>query len=209
MKKTTIFLTILLFAGTLVCEARSGSKSSPDKNGTVRIAFLGIDRENLRSNYYTSDVIAGKMDTTEEAIDQAFNTSFFIALESACTRNNKIAAIFSCCEDAYTVLEAVEYVEEGDEIRSNLSVVPQASVEVLLEKTTADYLVLIDQYYIKKEGYPYNNISHIIGYSVYDENREVVSRGRHHFTSLDIDNLNRYNKQFSKVANKMLARLGN
>ncbi|MCC8152828.1 MAG: hypothetical protein LIP01_00590, partial [Tannerellaceae bacterium] len=194
--------------GLCSAKEKAESKNSYHKNESARIAFLGVPMHNLRSNYFTNDLLAEKMDAPEDAIDEVFSKNFFTLLEKACTRTNKMEAVYCCCEDAQSILKTVDFIEEGDGIKSDFSTVPAESIDALLEKTMADYIVLIDQYYVKKEGYPYNNISHIISYSVYDENRTIVSQGRHHFTSLDMDELSRYNKQFSKAAHKLIAKIG-
>jgi hypothetical protein len=172
-----------------------------------RIAFLGIGSGNLRSNYFSDETIAERMNVPEDSIHEVFNGVFFEYLNHASLKGGKADVVYCCLGEGKAILESVKYDNRGDEMESDLSAVPQGELSDFLQKTSTDYLVLVDQYYIKREGYPYHNISHIINYSVYDGKKKVVCRGRHRFSSLDMDDLGSYSRQFSKIASKLLAKI--
>jgi hypothetical protein len=199
-------LCILPVFGTVTAKANNGDEKEGIENAQ-RVAFLGIGSDNLRSNYFSDEIIAGKMNVPEDSIHEAFNRHFFEILSKVSAKNRKTNVVYCCFGEGKTILESVKYDNKGDEMESDISGVSQRQLSEFLEKTSTVYLALIDQYYIKKEGYPYNNISHIIAYSVYDGNKNVVFRGRHQFSSLEMDDFSNYTKQFSKIANKLLAKI--
>jgi hypothetical protein len=184
-----------------------GGKAKEADMDSQRIAFLGVGIDNLRSNYFSDEIIAGKMNVPEDSINETFNRHFYELLHDACLKSRKPNIVYCCFDEGRTILESVTYSNKGDEMESDLSGVPQELLNGFFEKTSTGRLMLIDQYYIKKEGYPYHNVSHIITYSVYDRNRAVIFRGRHQFSSLDMEDFDNYTKQFSKIAQKLLAKI--
>jgi hypothetical protein len=207
MKKIRVYiLCIISIVGVYTSKANNGKEKEAIDN-TQRIAFLGIDNENLHSNYFSDETIAEKMNVPEDSINETFNRHFFEILNNACIKNSKINMVYCCFEEGKRILESVKYDNKGDEMESDISGISQGHWNHFFEKTSTAYLMLVDQYYIKKEGYPYHNISHIIAYSLYDKNKKIVFRGRHQFSSLDMDDFSHYAKQFSKIANKLLAKM--
>jgi hypothetical protein len=199
-------LCILPSTGIFTLKADSGKVKEADAN-LPRIAFLGISAGNLRSNYFSDEMIAGKMDVPEDSINETFNRHFYEMLSEACLKNSKPDIVYCCFDEGKTILESVTYNHKGDEMESDFSGVPQELLSDFFEKTSTGCLMLVDQYYIKKEGYPYHNISHIITCSVYDKNMEIIFRGSHRFSSLDMEDFDHYAKQFSKIAHKLLAKI--
>jgi hypothetical protein len=187
---------------------KADSEKGKEADASVRrIAFVGVGAGNLHSNYFSDDMIAGKMNVPEDSINETFNRHFYEILNEACLEEKKPDVVYCCFDDSKTILESVAYNRKGDEMESDFSGVPQELLNGFFEKTSTGCLVLIDQYYIKKEGYPYHNISHIITCSAYDRNGEVIFRGRHRFSSLDMEDFDQYAKQFSKIAHKLLAKI--
>jgi hypothetical protein len=191
-----------------ICTLSAGDGDGKDAAaGVQRIAFLGIGNDNLHSNYFSDETIAQRMNVPEDSINEAFNRIFFETLSRASLKDGKTNMVYCCPEEGQAIRESVKYTMSGDEMESDLSAVPQGELNGFLKKTSTAYVMLVDQYYIKREGYPYHNVSHIINYSVYDGSKKVVFRGRHRFSSLDMDDLGRYSKQFSKIAGKLLAKM--
>ncbi|MDR1380760.1 MAG: hypothetical protein LBJ47_04690 [Tannerella sp.] len=201
MKKITLFMLLIMLPSGIFTAQANGERENE------RIAFLGIGSGNLRSNYYPDEIIAGKMNVPEDSINETFGRRFYEILNETCVRNGTPNIVYCCFEEGRAILASVKYNSRGDEMESDLSAVSQERLDDFFEQTSTGYLMIIDQYYIKREGYPYHNVSHIVAYSVYDSKREIVFRGRHQFSSLDMEEFSRYTRQFSKIAQKLLAKI--
>lgn len=208
MKKIVLVLSLVFaFVNGTFASKKNEEKESNHSAHAARIAFVGVDLVNFRSNYLSQDVIADKLSVEEDSIDNAFNQDFYNALYEICQKKGQYEIVYCCYADGKNLLDRINYQEKGDEMYSDISGVSQEDFNSIINSADADYVALIDQYYIKKEGYPYHNLSHIINYSVFDKNKNKISEGCHRFTSLEMENLNEYSKQFTKAADKLLAKI--
>ena len=208
MRKIVLILSLVaLTLSNVFAEKKNEVKEYSNSTDVIRVAFLGVDINNLRSNYLGDDVIAEKFSADEDSINVAFNQDFFEALRKNGSKKGKYDFVYCCHTNNKNFLDRITYKEEGDEMYSDISEITQEDFNAVIDNAHADFMVLIDQYYIKKEGYPYHNYSHIINYSVFNKDKIKVSKGCYRFTSIEMEKLDDYSKQFMKAADKLVAKI--
>ena len=101
----------------------------------------------------------------------------------------------------------MKFQYSGDEISSDISELKNEEYSKILTSASANYMLVFDQYNVRHEGYPYNNYSNIIKFSIYDQNKNKVYEGRHQFATLDKVDLNTLKKQLKRAASKIPSKI--
>lgn len=71
----------------------------------------------------------------------------------------------------------------------------------------SDYFLKLEQYDLSEAGYPYNNFQHFIEYAIYDGEMQKVYSGNHRFATFRNMSKEDLNKQFRKMAKKIIAQI--
>ncbi|MDR1602379.1 MAG: hypothetical protein LBS42_08130 [Tannerella sp.] len=167
-----------------------------------KILFVGLKNGYFSSDYYTGDQIAENFDVPPDAMDEFINGEFYGAFEDVAMKKNLRLTV--CDEKARVVISDLQYDYDGDVLYSNLSKIDEKEYRDVLQQAQAEYLLVFDQYYIKKEVYPYDNFAHIFHYSVYDASKNKVYDGHYRFSAFDLGTLSMLQKQIKKAADKCI-----
>ncbi|MDR2120903.1 MAG: hypothetical protein LBP64_08555 [Tannerella sp.] len=194
------FVVVAAFAGL---RAFAGDDTAP---ATRIILFAGLKGCYFSSDYYTADRIAENFGVATDATDEFINREFYNAFADAAVKQS---LRLSACDDAAARLVAgLRYDYDGDVLYSNLSEIDEEEYRRVMQDAQAAYLLVIDQYYIKKEVYPYDSFTHMFHYSVYDASKARVYDGHYRFVAFDLGTLPLLQKQIRKAADKCLRSIG-
>lgn len=72
------------------------------------------------------------------------------------------------------------------------------------KKNDKQFLVEMDTYEVSASGYPYNNISHIINYSIYNENKNKIYSDSYRFATFSKMSQKDIQSQLKKLSKKIL-----
>jgi hypothetical protein len=203
MKK---MLFTMILAGLVVCgwaEGREGRESgNAPAPEAASILFVGVKEYNVSSNYYTKDQIAAYFNVPECDVEKQFNELFREAFgEIAGRRNLRVTA---ADETAETIVSCLTYAYEDGILSSDLAITDPAEYRQALERSGAAYLLVCDQYQVRKEVHPYENFAHIFHYSVFDTTGEKVYDGKYQYAALDLGNTDMLEKQLRKAADRFV-----
>jgi hypothetical protein len=171
-----------------------------------RILFVGLKDCYLSSDYYTGDQIAETFDVAPGTMDEVVNSEFYGAFSEAAGKRS--LSLTACDDAAQEMISDLQYDYDGDVLYSNLSEIDENLYRSVLEQAQAEYMLVIDQYYIKKEIYPYDNFAHTFHYSVYDTSKNKIYDGHYRFTAFDLGTLSMLQKQMRKAADKCIRNIG-
>jgi hypothetical protein len=196
--KKNIF-TLIVAAAFVALNGFAGNDAVPFVR---KMLFVGLKDGYFSSDYYTGDQIAENFAVSPEAMDEFINGAFYDAFENVAGKKNLHLTV--CDERAKRITADLLYDYDGDVLYSNLSKIDEKEYRDVLQQAQAEYLLVFDQYYIKKEGYPYDNFAHIFHYSVYDASKNKVYDGHYRFTAFDLGTLPMLQKQIKKAADKCI-----
>ena len=201
---------IILFINTLMLISVSMAENKPSGNTSVAnqlsVVFVAMEGSNLTSNCFTTGEIAQNLGIKEEEIGNRINSEFFAMFSEAMNKSNLKLVV--CPSNCSTSLNSkMKFQHSQDEISSDITDLKLEEYSKILTTASANYMLVFDQYNVRHEGYPYNNYSNIIKFSIYDQNKNKVYQGRHQFASLGQVDLNTLKKQLKRAASKIPSKI--
>lgn len=104
----------------------------------------------------------------------------------------------------HDILEDIKTTGEGENQSSDLTFVNATQLRGMLEQAGADYLLLLDNHYLKYQEEPFKTIFHYVNYSLYDGNKKKLAQGSNYFTSINPQSEQQMLKASRKSTAKML-----
>ena len=209
MKRVITFLFFLapvLAAGYRDDHPRAASPAaSKDADARAGVLVVGFEREKIASNYYHDGMIAEKIDIPVDSLAAHFNRAIVDRLAGV---TSGPARFIRVARDATGNIPA-RVRREGDEERrrDDLSRVAPGELARLLDTFEAGYLLVMSQYYMKREEEPFPYLYHIINYEVYDRAGVKRHEGNASFDTPDLFQAGRLDKHYRKVASRILDRV--
>lgn len=176
-----------------------------------QILILGLP-DNVRSNYFYNGLIAEETGLQPDSIDQAYNRIIAenIAAASSPESDCRFIPASSVGIDG-RIRNEIKVTGESDESRADLSAVPADAWEKCLADAGADYLLVLNQHYLKWQDQPFRTLFHIVSYSLFDREKKEVCSGNHYFTSMNLEKPDKLRKisrkSSSKIASSILRTL--
>jgi len=198
-------IIILLFVCSsffLTAHARkSGSVGHPHK--PVRVLLVGAPN-NVKSNYYYDELIAEQISIPVDSIEWQFNQLVALNLEDMEQKAGFDFILLSPSQQGWTELtDHLEVTGEGQSCSSDLANLSTATYQDLLLQVEADYLLVLNQHYLKWQEQPMRTLFHILSYSIYDKNKQLIYSGNEFFTSMKLEKLDRMAKSIKKPSEKI------
>lgn len=70
------------------------------------------------------------------------------------------------------------------------------------------YAIVVENYEVAQQGYPYHNFLHVISYAVYDAAGSCILEARQQFATIECTDTDQLQKQLRKAAKKVVSKLG-
>jgi len=181
--KGLLFLIISLLC---IPSLAPGKGDAKDIRGSMKILIVG-NHDNVKSNFYHNGMIAEQTGIPEDSIGTRYN---YIIAENIASGSGNDRCVFVPGKNdaAYDRIAAHIRVEgEGEDATSDLSQVPAEELQQALAHAGADYLLVLNQHYLKWQGAPMRTLFHIVSYTLYDKERKPVYSGNQYFTSMKLE----------------------
>lgn len=162
--------------------------------------------DNIKSNHYYDDYIAKEMGVAVDSLDYYFNGSVTRHLQSL----HEGALEYTLLSE--TDLPAVkDDIEISGEAEGSVASVDKMSLEEyhsLLEKNHTEFLLVINQHYLKKmESGTMNTVFHIVSYTLFDKDKKQLNTSSLYYSTIKLDKPNKMESQLKKTAAKMASKL--
>lgn len=202
------FLAIILVFGLADGSFAKGGKDKTAEE--KKILIIGLD-DNVKSNHFYDDWIAEETGMPVENIDSEFN---YIIADNIASEGSKDSYRFISLKDNQTCKDITRNIKvegEGESCHSDLSAIPANDLQTLLNNMDADYLLVLNQHYLKYQEKPMNTIFHIVSFTLFDRDKNDIFHGNNYFTSINLEKPEKIRKisrkSSSKIASSVIKRL--
>lgn len=185
MKNTILFTTsLLLIHATLISWDKKNDPADDAREAKVLIVGLN---DNVKSNYYYNEQIASETGMKTDSIDQQYNDII--------ARNIAGATISSPCkfvsgnsDPGYEqLIGKIEVKGEGESCTSSLSNISAEELQQVLAHAHADYLLVLNQHYLKWQEQPMRTVFHMVSYTLYNKEKKQLYSGNQYFTTMNLE----------------------
>ena len=208
MKNGFLCRVVLLTGLAFMLAATSQARDKEGENYRAKsVLVLGLS-DNVKSNYFPKCMITEKIGVDENMIDYEYNT---IIMENIIA-SSKNPGMFIPVSKETSVSEWANLITvegEGDKCSSDVSPIPTDEYRKALDKAGAEYLLVVNQHYLKWQEKPMRTLFHIVSYTLYDRNQNEVYCGNGHFTSMDIESLENIKKNSRKASSRIASNIVN
>lgn len=178
------FLLALALCGTL--QIQSLTAKGKDHSNNCRVLVVGLDN-NVKSNYYYEELIYKALGVGEDQIDAEYNNSISDQIVN-CNKDRLefIKPVSILVGNKLT--DQIRLVGDAELVYSDLSVVDSSCFDETLKTVQANYLLVINQHYLKHQQSPFTTVYHYVSYSLYDVNQKEIYRNNVYTSSLALEN---------------------
>lgn len=181
-------------------------KDVTNKSAAAQVLIIGLN-DNVKSNYYFKEQIAEETGIQPDSIVQQYNDIISRNIIAAAT-NSGCTFIPAGNDNSYAgLVNKIEVTGEGEDCNSNLSKLTTEELQTALEHANADYLLVLNQHYLKWQQQPMRTVFHMVSYTLYDKNKKPVLSGNQYFTSMNLEKPERIaqisRKSSSKIASSV------
>src|SRR5690554_2061846 len=198
-----VLITILI-----ICSYQLSARKIDDNgmNKSPKVLIIGL-QDNVSSNYYYDEMISEQTGIQVDSIDWHYNNVISRNLQSAAKKHS--FQVINSAEMLVNdhILSKIEIIGEKEIFSSNIQDIPEEEYKNLMEKLKADYLLIINQHYLKWQEEPMRTVFHMISYSLFDKNKKEIYNGNEYFTSMNLETIKKLEnisrRTSSKIANQV------
>lgn len=196
-------LTVVSFAAPSIDKDVAGDNG----NSTLIKVLVVALPNNVCSNYFPNSMITEATGIPTDSIDLIYNQVIAHNIIAA-NKDKKYKFIFPHVTTYISKLvNEVKLQGNEEEKYADLSKVDYSSYKLLMKETGSDYVLFLNQHYLKWQETPLHTLFHITSYSLYDKNRSEVTHGNNYFTSMNLENKDRLNKDCRKSSSKIASNI--
>ena len=208
--KNVFLRRMILLTGlvSFLATALQAKEKEGESHRAKSVLVLGLS-DNVRSNYFPKGMITEKTGISENMIDNEYNA---IITENIIASTPKNSGMFipASAETSISDWANLIIVEgEGDKCSSDVSPIPTDEYRKALDKAGAEYLLVVNQHYLKWQETPMRTLFHIVSYTLYDKDQQEVYCGNGHFTSMYIESLENLRKISRKASSRIASNIVN
>lgn len=207
LKKSSLVLGLALWAAGSVC-ASPTDKEGMNKvnNNLVKVLVIGL-HDNVESNYFPGSMITEETGIPTDSIDYTYNQ--IIARNIIASNKNKRYQFVTSEKEAAisNLLDKIKLKGEEEEMYADLSQVDDNLYEQLIKDTDSDYVLFLNQHYLKWQEKPLRTLFHITSYSLFDKNQQEITRGNNYFTSMNLEDKDKLSKDSLKSSSKIASNI--
>jgi hypothetical protein len=206
MKNIRLLSGLLLLMITPVLSWSKKETTSKSAEAQAQVLIVGLN-DNVKSNYYFKEQIAEETGMQADSIVQQYNDIISRNIIAA-SANSACTFIPAGKDDSYSgLVDKIEVTGDGEDCNSNLSKLSTEELQTALEHAHADYLLVLNQHYLKWQQQPMRTVFHMVSYTLYDKNKKPVLSGNQYFTSMNLEKPERIaqisRKSSSKIASSI------
>lgn len=203
VKSSILGLFALFFIGTAQAgETEKGGKvNNKENDATIKVLVVGLD--NVNSNYFPESMITEETGIPEDSISNTYN---HIITENIIQANKDKNYDFISSErfkNAYSLVGNLQVYGEEEESYIDISQINKQNYARLLNETDADYVLFLNQHYLKWQDKPLRTLFHFVSYSLFDKNQHEITKGNNYFTCMNLEKAEKLSKASRKSSSKI------
>ncbi len=206
MKTTRLFVyfTILATAPGMMWARKD--KAVQGNQQQAQVLIVGLDK-NVKSNYSYDDLIAEQTGIKTDSIDHRYN-AIIAANIVAAGANGSCRFSFGNQEPEVhceRIIPKIRVAGEAEQCVSSLGDITTEELQQTLNEAHADYLLVLNQHYLKWQEEPMRTVFHMISYTLFDKDRKAVTSGSQYFTSMNLEAPEKVTQLSRKTTSKIVA----
>lgn len=202
MKFRMIGVCLSLLLVSLSASAEENKKEENNHSAAKQILIVGL-HDNVKSNYFYNGLIAEETGMQADSIDWAYNRIIAENIAAAALKGSVrfVPALGSQIDGR--LLNEIQVNGESEESYADLSHVPAGEWQKALDKAGADYMLVLNQHYLKWQDQPLRTLFHIVSYTLFDKEKKEVCRGNNYFTCMNLEQPDKLRKISRKSTSKI------
>lgn len=183
----------------------ASSKKSKEEGGSYnakQVLVVGL-HDNVKSNYFYNGLIAEETGIKADSIVPTYNRIIAENIAEASKENGYRFIPAGETQVSGQVLNEIKVNGESEESYADLSAVSTDEFRKVLDNADADYMLVLNQHYLKWQEQPLRTLFHIVSYTVFDKNKKEVCRGNNYFTCMNLENADKMRKVSRKSSSKI------
>lgn len=202
MKFRIIGVCLSLLLLSFSASAKENKKEENNHSAAKQILIVGL-HDNVKSNYFYNGLIAEETGMQADSIDWAYNRIIAENIAAATSKGSVrfVPALGSQIDGR--LLNEIQVNGESEESYADLSHVPAGEWQKALDKAGADYMLVLNQHYLKWQDQPLRTLFHIVSYTLFDKEKKEVCRGNNYFTCMNLEQPDKLRKISRKSTSKI------
>lgn len=202
--KTVIFKCVILGLSVLGLSLSAKAEDHVNENSNAaakKVLVIGLD--NVNSNYFPQSMITEETGIPTDSISYTYNK---IITNNIIQSNKDKNFTFVRLEESSDIDEIIDDIElkgEDEEKYIDLSGMDKNEYLHLINETNADYILFLDQHYLKWQDEPLRTLFHFVSYSLYDKNQKEITKGNNYFTCMNLEKPEKLSKASRKSSSKI------
>lgn len=202
--KTTIFKGIIFGLSVLGLSLSANAEDYVNENSNVstkKVLVIGLD--NVNSNYFPQSMITEETGIPTDSISYTYNK----IITNNIIQSNKdkdytfVSPVVS--SEINEIIDDIKLKGEEEERYIDLSSIDNNEYHRLIDASNADYVLFLNQHYLKWQEKPLRTLFHYVSYSLYDKNQKEITKGNNYFTCMNLEKADKLSKASRKSSSKI------
>ena len=203
--KTTLIKNIILglAAMTFITTANAEDSNKENKTKDMQVKVLVVGLDNVGSNYFPAPMITEETGIPTDSISYTYNK---IITNNIIQSNKDKDYTFVSPVGSTEINEIIDDIQlKGEEEESyiDLSTLDNGEYHRLIDAANADYVLFLNQHYLKWQEKPLRTLFHFVSYSLYDKNQKEITKGNNYFTCMNLEKADKLSKASRKSSSKI------
>ena len=159
--------------------------------------------DNVSSNYFPESMITEETGIPEESIDSTYNQ---IITKNIIETNKDKHIVFidsKGLDGIGNMINDITLTGNNEEQYADLSHIESKDYHNLLDNAHADYLLILNQHYLKWQEKPLRTLFHFVSYSLFDKSQQEITKGNSYFTCMNLEKADKLMKASKKSSSKI------
>jgi hypothetical protein len=208
----TFFVAMLSIAPIIVSghtldEPAERTTSTTNVDNSKVLVIRAIN--NVKSNYYTMDLLAENTDIAEDSVNSIYNRILEMNLEEAGSGLHFAGIDVHQMNSLLwkPIMQDIRLEGDGENMRADLSRVDKNALSEAMRREGARYLLVIDAQYLRYSETPMPMMYHFVNYSLYDNNEKQLCSGQNYFSAYEPQSTKELAKSSKKAMKKIASKI--
>lgn len=202
--KTTIFKGIIFGLSVLGLSLSANAEDYVNENSNVstkKVLVIGLD--NVNSNYFPQSMITEETGIPTDSISYTYNKIITNNIIQANKDKGYTFVSPVVSSEINEIIDDIQLKGEEEERYIDLSSIDNNEYHRLIDASNADYVLFLNQHYLKWQEKPLRTLFHFVSYSLYDKNQKEITKGNNYFTCMNLEKADKLSKTSRKSSSKI------
>lgn len=202
--KTTIFKGIIFGLSVLGLSLSANAEDYVNENSNVstkKVLVIGLD--NVNSNYFPQSMITEETGIPTDSISYTYNKIITNNIIQANKDKGYTFVSPVVSSEINEIIDDIQLKGEEEERYIDLSSIDNNEYHRLIDASNADYVLFLNQHYLKWQEKPLRTLFHFVSYSLYDKNQKEITKGSNYFTCMNLEKADKLSKASRKSSSKI------